>query len=84
MRRRRLIVVTVLILAAALGAAVPALAPSVGPHAVAGRDASSFARLVIVDCLMSDRVGLDEPHLSACPPPVQLPVLATPGLPVGR
>jgi hypothetical protein len=91
MRRHRLIVVTELILAAALGAAVPALAPSAGAHAVAGRDALSCAvssgqypRLVIVEYLMPDRVGLDKPHLSAGLPPVQLPVLAMPGFPVRR
>jgi hypothetical protein len=91
MRRDRLIVVTVLVLSAAVGAAAPALAPNVGQHPVNGRGASSVAvaagqhpRLVLLHCLSPDRVGLDEPHLSACPQALTLRVSAGQIFPIGR
>lgn len=72
MRPDRLIIVTVLVLAAAVRAAAPALAPNVGQHAVDDRGAWSFAvsagqraPLGPLYCLSPHRVELDATHLSA-------------------
>lgn len=73
MRRHRLVVSVVLVLAAALGAALPVLAAgTLSANLIAG---GQYVRPAALDCPLPDRMWPDEPYPYACPPPVKLPPL---------
>lgn len=73
MRRHRLVVIVVLVLAAALGAALPVLATgTLSANTAVG---SQPIRPAALDCPLPDRMWPDEPNPYACPPPVKLPPL---------
>lgn len=73
MRRHRLVVIVVLVLAAALGAALPALAA--GPWPASLTAGSQSVRPAALNCPLPDRMWPDDPYPYACPPPVKLPPL---------
>lgn len=73
MRRHRLVVIVVLVLAAALGAALPVLA--VGTLSANLTAGSQYVRPAVLVCPLPARMWPDDPYPYTCPPPVKLPPL---------
>lgn len=71
MPNRRLVVIVVLVLAAALGAALPVLASgTLSANTAVG---SQPIRPAALDCPLPDRMWPDGPYPYTCPPPAKLP-----------